>query len=268
MMPFRAHDPTTYLRYRPLYPPAVYRDFLPHARGLHLDVGCGTGASLVSLRRAGFAGPCVGIDPDPEMIAVAEAPDARFVCAGVGALDLEIQPTSISFASVLHWLDPLAVADWLRTAGWLQPGLTLHIYEYQFPIVVDGDALNAAAAAQFREVFHFEGQRARGRLGVLVRRLRQALGGGWQSQSDSPPMALDLTFDDYFGLFVSQARVLDVVRRQGPEVLGPAEATLRAAWGAPPARTFDFRCRSSVLRLQSALASRPLTSTLPAPTQA
>ncbi|WP_242393230.1 class I SAM-dependent methyltransferase, partial [Anaeromyxobacter oryzisoli] len=47
-----------------------------------LDVGCGTGALLVALRREAKPARLVGVDPDPDMLAQAE-PKLR--AAGVAA---------------------------------------------------------------------------------------------------------------------------------------------------------------------------------------
>src|SRR5579863_2205072 len=118
-----------YARYREPYPPGF---FLTVAQRLGLrgderllDVGCGPG--LLALGFAPFVGSCTGIDPEPAMLAAAQAAAAE---AGVDFTLIEGRiedlPASaavfqiVTIGRAMHWLDreaTLAVFDRVVAPG-------------------------------------------------------------------------------------------------------------------------------------------------------
>ena len=122
-----------YDKARPSYPAALIDQLAtlagPDARVL--DVGCGTGKATVLLAGRGLGG--VGLEPDPEMAAVARRNLAPFPRWSVAAGDFEdYDPPQevaaggfdlITCAQAWHWLDPARrfqhAAHLLRPGGWL-----------------------------------------------------------------------------------------------------------------------------------------------------
>jgi SAM-dependent methyltransferase len=117
-----------YDKARPSYPPAL----IDHLAGLAahggraLDVGCGTGKATVLLAERGLSG--VGLEPDPDMAAVARRNLARFPTWSVATGDFEDYRADGPFdlltsAQAWHWLDPQQrfqqAARLLALGGWL-----------------------------------------------------------------------------------------------------------------------------------------------------
>jgi SAM-dependent methyltransferase len=119
-----------YDKARPTYPAAL----IDHLVGLVgtsarvLDVGCGTAKATVLLAARGLGG--VGLEPDPEMAAVARANLAPFPDWSVTGGDFEdYEPTSpgrfdmLTSAQAWHWLRPdlrfQQAARLLGPGGWL-----------------------------------------------------------------------------------------------------------------------------------------------------
>lgn len=119
-----------YDKARPSYPAALV-DLLVGLigpRGQVLDVGCGTAkaATLLAQRRLGG----VGVEPDPEMAAMARHNLAPFPNWSVSTVDFEAyEPEGgetydlLTCAQAWHWLDPTRrlqlAARRLRPGGWL-----------------------------------------------------------------------------------------------------------------------------------------------------
>lgn len=98
-----------YDRVRPRYPDAVY-DWLAEettAPGRCADVGAGTGIFGAGLRARGWS--VVGIDPDPELLALHPEPahtgTAESLPLDDGSVDL------VAVAQAWHWMDPVAAAS-------------------------------------------------------------------------------------------------------------------------------------------------------------
>jgi len=146
-----------YDKARPSYPSALIDHLLtligPDQAGWCLDVGCGTGKASVLLAGRGLAG--VGLEPDPDMAAMAERNLAPFPRWSVRVSDFEDYDFEdcdfedcdledcdfddsdfeghhagrsgpfdlISCAQAWHWLDPARrfthAAELLRPGGWL-----------------------------------------------------------------------------------------------------------------------------------------------------
>jgi ubiquinone/menaquinone biosynthesis C-methylase UbiE len=106
-----------------------------------LDVGCGTGALLVALRREAKPARLVGVDPDPDMLAQAE-PKLR--AAGVAAELLRGSADALPFPDgsfdvvvsslMFHHLDAAtkrgALREWRRV---LAPGGALVLVDFGAP---------------------------------------------------------------------------------------------------------------------------------------
>jgi ubiquinone/menaquinone biosynthesis C-methylase UbiE len=90
-----------------------------------LDVGCGTGILLASVRRAVPSAPCVGVDLAPAMLHGARhrlGPDACLAAADAGRLPFGPQTFDVvvSTSSFHYWPDPSAGLSELRRV--LRPG--------------------------------------------------------------------------------------------------------------------------------------------------
>ncbi|MDX6655048.1 MAG: hypothetical protein QOH18_2318, partial [Solirubrobacterales bacterium] len=119
-----------YARGRLPYPPemaVVLRDALAlDGRGRLIDVGCGPGS--VALLLEGLFSEVVGVDPDPGMIAAAEAgarergvANARWVRMTAESLPGGLGRFRMAtFAQSFHWMDRATVASIVRAM--LEPG--------------------------------------------------------------------------------------------------------------------------------------------------
>lgn len=90
-----------------------------------LDAGCGTGRVATQLTALGFH--CVGVDSDPDMIAVAEQRDpwTRWVCQDLTRLQLAGQAFNLAVlaGNVVPLLAPGSLQEVVnRVAAHLQPG--------------------------------------------------------------------------------------------------------------------------------------------------
>jgi SAM-dependent methyltransferase len=99
-----------------------------------LDVGCGTGATVLAVaRQLGANGTCTGVDVSEPMIAVARARverahlHARFICTDAQrhAFDPDAFDLVISRFGVMFFDDPVAAFSNLRRAGRQGAGLRL-----------------------------------------------------------------------------------------------------------------------------------------------
>ncbi len=120
-----------YLVGRPPYSrhllPVLQREVGLDGRGLLLDVGCGPGALTLELAPA-FDG-CVGVDPDPGMLAEGRRRAGEAGLSGVrwvqgtaeGLGDLELGPCRLAtFGQSYHWTAGVPVLDAVH--GLLEPG--------------------------------------------------------------------------------------------------------------------------------------------------
>jgi SAM-dependent methyltransferase len=89
-----------------------------------LEVGCGEGSNLVTLRRLGFTGDYLGLDFSPGKVSYAQArhgsPSARFLVADARSLPLRDRAFPVVLCrDVLHHLEPRAqaVAELARVCG-------------------------------------------------------------------------------------------------------------------------------------------------------
>jgi len=103
----RTYDPV-YARLRdPSGDVAFYRDLAVESGGPVLELGCGTGRTLVPIARAGIA--CVGLDASPAMLRFfrAKAPDIEVVEGDMRAFDLgrTFRVITSPFRALSHLLD-------------------------------------------------------------------------------------------------------------------------------------------------------------------
>lgn len=119
-----------YDRARPRYPAALIERVVAASPGPDvLDVGCGTGISSRQLQAAGCQ--VLGIDPDPQMAALARQ---RGLAAEVATFE-DWDPAGRAFDAVTagmawHWVDPVAGAA--KAARVLRPGGRLAAFWYVF----------------------------------------------------------------------------------------------------------------------------------------
>ncbi|WP_018178614.1 class I SAM-dependent methyltransferase [Jongsikchunia kroppenstedtii] len=108
-----------YDRYRPTYPPALIDDLAGTGAQTAFDIGCGTGLLAQSIAARGI--DVTGIDPDPEMAAVA----ARRGLTVEGGRFEDWDPRGravdlITFGQSWHWVNPALAAP--KVFGLLNPG--------------------------------------------------------------------------------------------------------------------------------------------------
>jgi len=210
------HEARSYQQFRPVYPEGLFSDLLPRGGTpvpQILDLACGTGQSTASiathLAHAKLGASLSACDPDPEMIATAqaEAPElAHWIVAPAEKLPYsDAQFDAVVILSAYHWFDrSRADSEILRV---LKPGGRLLIAEYQFPVAPALPELNAWVRRSFNTTWKFPDQKPRGRLrdltGSLLThpRVRSA---HWERI----PMEQTLTPAELTGLLSSQARFI------------------------------------------------------------
>jgi SAM-dependent methyltransferase len=105
---------------------------------LVVDVGSGTGLSTRAW--AERAAEVVGVEPNPEMRAAAEAdttfPNVRYVEGYSDATGLaESSADIVTYSQSLHWMDPQPT--FAEAARILRPGGVFAAYDYELPPAVD-----------------------------------------------------------------------------------------------------------------------------------
>ena len=214
-------NPEFYGRYRPFYPAGIFIDFKENLKRAGFrepfqvaDIGCGTGHSVVSLLKTGIRINALAIDPDPEMLRQAQAlfgreefPDSsvRFQLGtgentGLPAQSLD----AILVGSAFHWMNPSQAAGEFRRI--LKPKGLIRLFEYQFPKAESNLPLNEWIRRQFNLNWKAPAQTPRGNFEQITHIFRagrefRLLGEG------SPPLRLEVSATEVFGLILSQSRV-------------------------------------------------------------
>jgi SAM-dependent methyltransferase len=141
-----------YDRFRPR-PPRVLLELLSrYARAprptLVADLGCGTGLSTRAW--SGLAERVIGVEPNPAMLATAEAaPGVEYRRAYAHETGLPDDAADIVTCSQsLHWMDPEPV--FAEAARILRPGGVFAAYDYDWPPTVDPELDEAYDAYQAR----------------------------------------------------------------------------------------------------------------------
>lgn len=116
---------------------AFYRDLARETGGPVLELGCGTGRTLLPIAREGIE--CVGVDGSPEMLRVfrekAPPPNVTLIDGRMEALDLgdrKFQLVTIPFRAFSHLLDvPTQLETLARVRRHLAPGglLALDLFD-------------------------------------------------------------------------------------------------------------------------------------------
>ena len=162
---------THYLRGRPDYAPGLIRDVATlcglDGTGRLLDLGCGPGQLAIAFRP--FVAEALGMDPEPEMLALAERRAAE---AGVAvafrqgsSYDLAELGGVLRVATIgraYHWMDRPATAR--QFDAMLEPGGALVLFQVDHPDVPDNawqaefkSVLSAAVAGGERSVWRQPG---------------------------------------------------------------------------------------------------------------
>ena len=212
-------DSQFYSRYRPLYPGGLYATWKTHldAGGIcspyqALDVGCGTGHSILSACRGGVDASWTALDSDPEMLTEARsflrthAGAVNYVVASAERLPFESETLDlVQVASAFHWMRAEETAsEFLRV---LRMNGLLAMCEYQFPKSKDLLNLNEWIRREFNLRWKAPQQRPRGSFKEITSIFRQ--NPRFQLLEDGPhPMMLSMSADDLLGLLLSQSRVL------------------------------------------------------------
>jgi ubiquinone/menaquinone biosynthesis C-methylase UbiE len=144
-----------YDRHRPRPPRAVLELLCRYARmrepELVVDLGCGTGLSARAW--SGVAQRVIGIEPNPAMLAVAEAaPGVEYRNAYAQATRLDDGVADIATCSQsFHWME--AEQTLAEATRIVRPGGVFAAYDYDLPPAVDPevDAAFAAYLARRRE---------------------------------------------------------------------------------------------------------------------
>lgn len=128
-----------YDRYRPRPPAALLETLVRYARterpALVVDLGCGTGLSTRAW--SGRANRVVGIEPNPAMVAAADAApgiEYREAFAQETGLDDGCADV-VTCSQSLHWMEP--EPTFAEAARILRPGGAFAAYDYDWPPVVD-----------------------------------------------------------------------------------------------------------------------------------
>jgi SAM-dependent methyltransferase len=105
---------------------------------LVVDVGSGTGLSTRAW--AGLADEVLGVEPNPEMRAAAEAntsfPNVRYVEGYSDATELDAGSADlVTYSQSLHWMDPRPTFEEANRV--LRPGGVFAAYDYELPPAVD-----------------------------------------------------------------------------------------------------------------------------------
>ncbi|HEX9415393.1 MAG TPA: class I SAM-dependent methyltransferase [Gaiellaceae bacterium] len=148
----RAGFATGYDRYRPRPPATLLETLCRYARverpSLVVDLGCGTGLSTRAW--SGTAERTIGVEPNPAMLAAAEAaPGVEYKAALAQETGLDDGCADIVTCSQsLHWMEPEPTfADAARI---LRRGGLFAAYDYDWPPVVDPEVDSAFDAYQGR----------------------------------------------------------------------------------------------------------------------
>jgi SAM-dependent methyltransferase len=210
-----------YYRYfRPFYPGETFHGF---KEGLLrrdfvepfdlVDVGCGTGHSIVSLRRTGLQARMIGIDPDIQMLEQAqdliESEKIQGVQFDIGsgeATGLAAKSMdAVLVGSAFHWMNGVKAKD--EFARILKPSGIVRIFEYQFPKAQSLPQLNEWIRRQFNLYWKALNQTPRGSFLRITDTFR--LDDRFELLSQGRPrMTQDLGADEFLGLILSQSRVL------------------------------------------------------------
>jgi SAM-dependent methyltransferase len=141
-----------YDRHRPRPPAALLEALCRYARAsrpaLVVDLGCGTGLSTRAW--SGRAERIVGVEPNPAMLAVAEAaPGVEYRQAFAQDTGLEDGCADmVTCSQSLHWMEPQPT--FAEAARILRPGGLFAAYDYDWPPVIDPEVDEAYDAYQWR----------------------------------------------------------------------------------------------------------------------
>jgi len=117
----------------PLYPVEVILRYLGRRPDQVVDLGCGTGLS--TLIWAEVAGRVIGLEPNPEMLAIAEAKGGGKVSFARGqarATGLETAGTDVVVCSQsFHWMEPVSTLKEVDRI--LRPGGLFAAIDYDWP---------------------------------------------------------------------------------------------------------------------------------------
>jgi ubiquinone/menaquinone biosynthesis C-methylase UbiE len=148
----RAGFAARYDQYRPPPPGSLLELLARYARverpAVVVDLGCGTGLSTRAW--SGRAGRAIGVEPNPAMLAAAEAaPGVEYVQAFAQETGLPDSTADVVTCSQsLHWMEPEPV--FREAARLLRPGGVFAAYDYDWPPLVDPEVDRAYAAYQER----------------------------------------------------------------------------------------------------------------------
>ncbi len=256
------HDPESYLRYRPRYPIELFERLakaLPSNSHV-VDLGAGTGLSILSMLEAGMTGHFTAVEPDPGMVQEAERqlPLDRVQVLHASAESTGLPDScadAITIASAYHWMDrPRVDAEMLRI---LKPQGRIQIFEYQFPKAEAHPELNEWIRRQFNTLWKFPDQKPRGRLADLAAPLARnsRFARCLEIEEFAPTSSafhLKLTVSDLVGLIFSQARALSYLRTlpdSDTRLLHreAVAAQLTELWGQSEALSFRFKLAGVLL---------------------
>lgn len=201
-----------YFKGRPFYPEAIFHPLkrLQKPPTTFLDLGCGSGQSLTSFlnfasQQYKNAVQGIAIDPDPEMLALAErGENIRFTVGSAENIPLDNASVDLVLVgSAYHWFSrERAIPEMTRV---LRPGGALFIFEYQFPKCLDDPSLHETIKRRFNQEWKAPSQTPRGTLRELTQELQDSP--DWKFHlEDRPEWKEILDLNLFLGHLFSQSR--------------------------------------------------------------
>ncbi len=217
-----------YARYRPTYPKALADSLgaLAPARGLAIDVGCGTGQLSVDLGQVFEA--VLAVDPSADQLANALAhPKVRYAEGSAEALPAEDASADlVTVAQAAHWFDlPVFYEEVRRVA---RPGAVLALITYGVPFI-DGPAQERFHGFYWDELFdHWPAERR------LVENSYRDLAFPF-TPLEAPDLVTerDMPLDAFLSYLETWSGVKAARRTGHGALVDRFEDDVRAAWGPP-----------------------------------
>lgn len=145
------HAAEEFERYRPDYPPELFRHILASVSAGHqeraIDLGAGTGKSTRALLP--HFREVIAVEPDPGMAAKLKQETPAVIVRNVTAEECSQAPSTVDLVTVgnaLHWMDVACVLSHVHS--WLRTGGIFAVYDRPLPKTAPG--LDSIVLAEMR----------------------------------------------------------------------------------------------------------------------